>query len=111
MPTITATEMASPSFRPLYERILVRLDEPNATYGAIIIPEAHRPKATTGTIVRLGDGEMLPDGSNRPLPFRIGERVLFRKEAVVLLKVEGETFGMLHEPDVLACLDHDVRVG
>lgn len=64
---------------PYGDRVLIRRDAaPTATTGGILLPDASqdrqgRPKF--GTVLALGRGRRLEDGSIRPIDLRVGDRV------------------------------------
>ena len=89
--------------RPLHDRIVVkRLESENQTKGGIIIPDAAKEKPIEGRIVAVGNGKLLKDGKLRPLDVAIGDVVLFGKYAGNEVKIDGETFVLLREDDLLA---------
>lgn len=102
---------------PMYDRILVARDNPEAvSEGGIFIPEQARSRMNTGTVLRIGHGRPCPaigsvdERGNlemhlEPLKVRVGDKVLFSTYAgteVVIDKVE-KAF-LLKEDEVLAIL-------
>jgi chaperonin GroES len=89
--------------RPLHDRIVVkRLESENRTKGGIIIPDTAKEKPIEGRVVAVGNGKLLKDGKLRPLDVAIGDVVLFGKYAGNEVKIDGETFVLLREDDLLA---------
>lgn len=89
--------------RPLHDRVLVkRLDGEEKSKGGIIIPESAKEKPLEGEIIAIGNGKVLDDGSTREIQVKVGDRVLFGKYAETEIKLEGETFLLLREDDLLA---------
>lgn len=89
--------------RPLYDRVLVkRIESEQKTAGGIIIPDNAKEKPLEGEIVAVGQGKVNDKGELRPLQVKEGDRVLFAKYAETELTVEGETWLLLREDDLLA---------
>ncbi|HEX4591504.1 MAG TPA: co-chaperone GroES [Gemmataceae bacterium] len=94
--------------KPLGDRIIVRRTEAaDKSAGGVIIPDAAKQKPQRGTVLAVGPGKMLKDGSRRPLQVREGDRVLFTAWAGDEFKEKssGETILVMHEEDVLAVVD------
>jgi chaperonin GroES len=70
------------SITPLGDRIVVRLDEPEKeTSFGIVIPETAGDKPQEGTVVAVGPGRTLDDGSRENLDVAVGDRVLIAKHS------------------------------
>lgn len=95
--------MAKLNVRPLYDRVLVkRLESDSKTSGGIIIPDNAKEKPLEGEIVATGKGKLLEDGSIREMQVSVGDKVLFAKYAETEVKIEGESYLLLREDDLLA---------
>ncbi len=69
-------------FRPLGDRVLVkRLENEDKTAGGIIIPEAAKEKAQTGSVVAIGAGRLDNNGKSIPLQVKTGDVIYFGKYA------------------------------
>ncbi len=69
-------------FKPLGDRVLVkRIDEEEKTAGGIIIPDAAKEKAQTGSILAVGPGQKDKTGEHLPMDVRVGDVVYFGKYA------------------------------
>jgi chaperonin GroES len=94
--------------KPLGDRLIVRRTEAaDKSSGGIIIPDAAKQKPQRGTVLAVGPGKMMKDGSRRPLQVREGDRVLFTAWAGDEFKEKGsgEAILVMHEEDVLAVVD------
>ena len=93
--------------RPLGDRIIVRRTEASEkSAGGVIIPDTAKQKPQRGTVLAVGPGKMLKDGTRRPLQVREGDRVLFTAWAGDEFRERGSSDAILvmHEEDVLAVL-------
>jgi chaperonin GroES len=94
--------------KPLGDRLIVRRTEAaDKSTGGIIIPDAAKQKPQRGTVLAVGPGKMMKDGTRRPLQVREGDRVLFTAWAGDEFKEKGsgEAILVMHEEDVLAVVD------
>ena len=94
--------------KPLGDRLIVRRTEAaDKSTGGIIIPDAAKQKPQRGTVLAVGPGKMMKDGSRRPLQVREGDRVLFTAWAGDEFKEKSSSDAILvmHEEDVLAVVD------
>lgn len=97
---------AKPKIRPLGEKVLLkRLEAEETTAGGIVLPDTAKEKPRKGTVVALGDGKMLEDGSRAGFQVKTGDQVLFSSYAGQDIKVEGEEYMLMDESDILAILD------
>ena len=93
-------------FRPLHDRVVVRLiGAEKKTKGGIIIPDTAKEKPLEGQVVAVGNGKVLEDGKVRPLDVKAGDKVLFNKYAGTEVKIEGEEHLILREDDILGVIE------
>ena len=92
--------------RPLYDRVIVkRVGSEDTTKGGIIIPDSAKEKPLEGEVVAVGKGKLLDNGTQRKPMVKEGDRVLFAKYAETEIKLEGETYLLLREDDLLGVLE------
>ncbi len=96
---------AKPSIRPLGEKVLIkRLEADQMTKGGIVLPDAAREKPQRGTVLALGDGKQLDDGSRGDFQVAVGDMVLFTSYAGTEIKVDGQEYLLMDESDILAII-------
>ncbi len=97
---------AAPKIRPLGEKVLIkRLEAEEKTKGGIVLPDTAKEKPQKGTILALGDGKLLDDGTRASFQVKVGDKVLFASYAGTEIKVEGTEYMLMDESDILAVLD------
>lgn len=97
---------SSVKLQPLGDRIVVDRDEVgDVTTGGIYLPENAKEKPIRGTVVSVGDGRLLADGSRAPLQVKKGDKILFTTYAPNEIKIDGEELLLMREEDVLAIID------
>ena len=91
--------------RPLGDRILVkRIDSEEKTKGGIIIPDSAKEKPLEGEVVAVGPGRTFDNGQVKAMTVKVSDRVLFAKYAETEVKLEGQSFLLLREDDILGIL-------
>ena len=99
------------SVRPLYDNVVVRRLDPNATTaGGIVIPDSANEKSNQGEVIAVGPGALLDNGSLRPLSVKAGDRVLFSSYASNEIKLNGEKVLILKETDILGVIKTKARL-
>ena len=97
---------AAPKIRPLGGKVLVkRLEAEDKTRGGIVLPDTAKEKPQRGTVLAVGDGKLLDDGTRAAFQVKKGDRVLFTSYAGTEIKVDAEEFLLMDESDILAVLD------
>ena len=92
--------------RPLADKVLVkRTEAETTTKGGIVLPDSAKEKPRRGTIISLGDGKLLEDGSRSDFQVKVGDTVLFSSYGGTEIKLDGEEFIIMEESDILAVLD------
>jgi chaperonin GroES len=97
--------MAKPNIKPLADRVLVKpLDEKEVTKGGIIIPDTAKEKPQEAEVVALGTGKRDEDGKLIEFTVKAGDKVLISKYGGTEVKVEGESYLIMREDDILGIL-------
>ncbi|MCK8780734.1 co-chaperone GroES [Rhizobium sp. NTR19] len=97
--------MASTSFRPLHDRVVVkRVESEEKTKGGIIIPDTAKEKPAEGEIVAVGPGARDDKGSITALDVKVGDRVLFGKWSGTEIKLNGEDLLIMKESDIMGII-------
>jgi chaperonin GroES len=89
--------------RPLGDRILVKADPAEAkTKSGIVLPDAAKEKPQEGTVIAVGSGRVLDNGTKVPVEVKVGDKVLYSKYGGTEIKLDGEDYIVLSERDILA---------
>jgi chaperonin GroES len=92
--------------RPLGDKVLVqRLEAETKTAGGIVIPDAAKEKPQRGTIISIGEGKLLDDGSRGQMQVKKGDKVLFTSYAGTEVKVGGKDYLIMDETDIMAVIE------
>ncbi len=100
-----ASSKGAPTIRPLGEKVLLkRLEAESTTSGGIVLPDSAQEKPQRGTILAVGDGKVLADGTRGEFQVKKGDVVLFSSYAGTEIKVSGDEYMLMDESDILAIL-------
>ena len=92
--------------RPLHDRILARrLAEEEKTAGGLFIPDTAKEKPLEATVIAVGNGKVLENGTVQALSVKAGDKILIGKYSGTEVKIDGEEHIILREDDVLAVLE------
>lgn len=92
--------------RPIHDRILLkRKTEEERTAGGLYIPDSAKERATQATVVAVGKGRILQDGTVVSLKVKPGDTVLFGKYAGNEIKLDGEELMLMREDEILAVIE------
>jgi chaperonin GroES len=90
---------------PISDKILVkRVEAEGKTTGGILLPDSAKEKPRQGTILSLGAGKRLENGSLAPFQVKVNDRVLFSSYAGNEITVDGEEYLIMTEDDLLAVM-------
>lgn len=86
--------------KPLSDRVLILPDPAEEkTAGGLIIPDTAKEKPLAGKVVAAGPGT-----SEVKMEVAVGDRVLYGKYAGQELQIEGETYLIMKQNDILAII-------
>jgi len=98
-----ATE--SVNLKPLDDRLVVSVsDATEKTAGGILLPDTAKQKPQQGTVVAVGPGRLLDNGTRAPMAVAVGDTVLFGKYSGSDVEVGNVEYKILRESDVLGKL-------
>ena len=88
------------------ERIVVqRVESEETTAGGIVLPDSAREKPARGTVVAVGSGRLLDDGSRSASQLNAGDVVLFSSYAGETVEIDDAEYLLMREDDVLAVIE------
>jgi chaperonin GroES len=105
-PFVHASEEFVMKIRPLQDRVIVRrVKEEEKTKGGLYIPDSAKEKPVEATVIAVGNGKVLEDGTVRKLDVKEGDRILFGKYSGSEVKIDGEEHLILREDDILGVIE------
>jgi len=92
--------------RPLHDRVVIkRLEETTKTAGGIIIPDTAKEKPSEGIVEAVGTGIHTEDGKVLPMNVKVGDKVLFGKWSGTEAKIDGVSYLILKESEILGVIE------
>ncbi|MHB0959214.1 MAG: co-chaperone GroES [Pirellulaceae bacterium] len=111
----TATKKKSSNkirLQPIGDRVVVEREaSEERTAGGIVLPDSAKDKPARGTIVSVGDGKLLEDGTRSKLQVKVGDRVVFSSYAGEGFKIDDQELLLMREDDILAILEGAISEG
>ena len=94
--------------RPLADRLIVeQVSDQEVTKSGIILPDTiDKEKPEQGTVVSVGPGKLLENGTRSPMDIKVGDVVVFKKYAPDEFKIDGKDFMILSESDIIAIVEN-----
>ena len=93
------------SIQPLADRGLVQpIEEKEVKKGGIIIPDTAKEKPQEAKVIALGTGKLDDDGKKVPFTVKKGDKVLISKYGGTEVKVDGESYLIMREDDILGII-------
>ena len=103
--TTTVTGTAT-QLKPLGSNVVVRpTPREEMTKSGIVLPDTAKERPQEGTIVAVGPGRVLDDGSREPIEVSVDQKILFQKYAGTEFKLDEDELLILKHADILAVLE------
>jgi chaperonin GroES len=87
--------------RPLGDRVVVKVVKEEKTAGGLVLPDTAQEKPQTGEVLAVGPGKVLDKGSRQTVDVAVGDKVLFAKYSGTEVKLDGDTYLLIAEKDIL----------
>ena len=88
------------------DRVLVKPieKEEEITESGIFIPDTVKERPNEATVIAVGEGKLLQDGTYLPALIKIGDKIRFVQNAGLPFKHDGEDYLLMETHHVLAVL-------
>jgi chaperonin GroES len=94
------------NLKPTLDRVVLLPDTAESTTAhGIILPESAQEKPKQGTVVAVGPGPRNDEGEHTPLTIEAGDSVIYGGYSATEIDVDGTTYLLIREADLLAKLD------
>lgn len=91
--------------KPLEDRILVKPADPETkTASGLFLPESTKEKPIQGTVVALGPGRKLDNGTVAKPSVTKGDTVVFGKYAGTEVEIKGDKHLIMRESELLGVI-------
>ena len=86
---------------PLHDRVVIkRTEETVETRSGLYIPDTAREKPQQGEVIAVGAGRILESGKRVPLDLKVGDHVLFGKNAGMDVIIGDEDYVIIQEREI-----------
>lgn len=93
--------------RPLDDRVVIQpFEAEERTRGGIVLPDSAREKPQQGRVIATGPGKLIEKtGQRGEMSLKVGDAVFYGKYSGTEIEIDGETYVIIRESDVLAIQD------
>ncbi len=96
--------MSEVKIKPLGDRLIVKPIERETMKGGIIIPDTAKEKPMEGEVLAAGPGKLDEKGNRMPMDVKKGDKVLYGKYSGTEIKLDDETYLIIHQDEILGIL-------
>jgi chaperonin GroES len=102
----TSVNATATQLKPLGDRLVVKpTAREEMTKSGIVIPDTAKERPQEGTVLAVGPGRTLDDGTREPMELAVGQKILFQKYAGTEFKLDEEELLILSQKDILAVIE------
>ncbi|RIN45220.1 co-chaperone GroES [Staphylococcus succinus] len=92
--------------KPLGSRVVIqKTEQEQTTKSGIVLTDSAKEKSNEGTIIAVGAGGTLEDGSRIAPEVKEGDKVVFQQFAGTEVKRGDETYLIVNDDDILAVIE------
>ena len=89
--------------KPLADKVVIEpVQEEEKSSGGIIPPDTAKEKPHEGTVLAVGPGRVLEDGSRSEMAVKNGDRVIYAKYGGTEITVDGKDLMILDQDSIYA---------
>jgi chaperonin GroES len=103
--TSTVSSTAT-NLKPLGSNVIVKpTPREEMTKSGIVLPDTAKERPQEGSILAVGPGRTLDNGSREEIEVAVGQKVLFQKYAGTEFKLDDDELLILKHGDILAIVE------
>ena len=103
--TSTVSSTAT-NLKPLGSNVIVKpTPREEMTKSGIVLPDTAKERPQEGSILAVGPGRTLDNGSREEIEVAVGQKVLFQKYAGTEFKLDDDELLILKHGDILAVVE------
>ena len=102
----TTVSSTATQLKPLGSNVIVKpTPREEMTKSGIVLPDTAKERPQEGTVVAVGTGRTLDNGSREEIEVVVGQKVLFQKYAGTEFKLDDDELLILKHGDILAIVE------
>jgi chaperonin GroES len=92
------------NIKPLGDRVVVKVNEviEQKTKSGLFVPDTAKEKPQEAEVMAVGPGPLNDKGERVAMDVVAGDKIIFSKYGGMEIKMDGETYLILSERDILA---------
>ncbi len=96
------------NIKPLGGRVLIQLlKKEDVTKSGIVLPDTmDKEKKAEGSVVALGPGKLMDNGSLSPMPVKVGDKVIVKSWGGDEVKIGAQEYKIFDADDILAIIEN-----
>ncbi|MDD4902541.1 MAG: co-chaperone GroES [Patescibacteria group bacterium] len=93
--------------KPLHDNVVIKpaVAEKTTKAGIVLPDTVDKGKPEQGTVMAVGAGKILDNGTISKMSVKVGDKVMFKKYAADEIEIAGEKVILISEGDILAVLN------
>ena len=92
--------------KPLGSNVIIKpTPREETTKSGIVLPDTAKERPQEGTVLAVGSGRILDNGSKEEIEVSAGQKVLFQKYAGTEFKLDDDELLILKASDILAIVE------
>jgi len=94
------------TIKPLHDNVVLKpAKAEKTTKSGLVLPDTvDKGRPEQGTVVAVGPGKTLDNGAVAKMSLKVGDKVVFKKYSPDEIEIDGDTYLIMSEGDVLAVL-------
>lgn len=94
------------TIKPLHDNVVIEPAKADkTTKSGILLPDTvDKGNPEQGTVVAIGGGKVLENGTRLAMSVKVGDKVLFKKYSPDSITLDSKDYLMISEADILAIL-------
>ena len=94
------------NLKPLGSNVIIKpTPREEMTKSGIVLPDTAKERPQEGTVLGVGAGRTLDNGSREEIEVAVGQKVLFQKYAGTEFKLDDDELLILKHGDILAIVE------
>ncbi len=90
---------------PIGDHVVIKVETAKETVkSGIVLPDSAKEKPQQGTVVAVGSGVTLDNGTKLPLEVKEGDKVVYSKYSGNEIKLDDVEYVVLSQHDILAII-------
>lgn len=91
--------------KPLGSNVIVELNKSPEKVGSVHLPPNVKIQSSQGTVIAVGTGRLINDGTRFPIEVKEGDKVIVNLYQSSDIKIDGHDYKLLSEDEIIAIVE------